>query len=448
MRTTASGWISVVLFVAFASAAAAHRDGDTADRFPSDVATVWFDLLYDVVRSEGTPPPQASRIFGITSTALYESIVAGTAANESLVGQLNDLRDLPQAHPAGAYHWPSVGNATLAQSIRGIFTSLKPESLAAVDALEARFSAKFRGEVRRRDFHRSVAFGKSVADAVLAWAATDGFASLNNCPYVPQPADGAWEPTPPANNPNPLQPCWGQIRPMVLTTGEDCAPPGHPGFSTDADSPFHTAALEVYNVGANLTDEQRTIATYWADGPGTGTPPGHWIALVGQLARADALSLAAAAEAYVRVGIAVHDAFIECWHFKYVTSLQRPVTYIRQNIDAGWSPLIPTPGFPTYASGHSTQSGAAAEVLTDLFGVRPFTDTIRTDHDLGPPEAPRSFLSFDHAAYEAAMSRLYGGIHYGFDNNDGLLAGRCIGHTILDRVTFREPRRHHDDEQD
>jgi PAP2 superfamily len=200
------------------------------------------------------------------------------------------------------------------------------------------------------------------------------------------------------------------------------------------------------NVGVNLTDEQKTIADYWADGLGaTGTPPGHWIALVGQFARNDALSLAATAEAYARVGIAVHDAFIECWHFKYETNLQRPVTYINDNIDAGWLPYLVTPTFPTYTSGHSMQSGAAAEVLTDMFGVRAFTDTIRTDHDLGPPDGSRLFSSFDHAAYEAAVSRLYGGIHYVFDNQDGLLSGRYVGHTIVHKLSFKESKKDKDE---
>jgi membrane-associated phospholipid phosphatase len=121
------------------------------------------------------------------------------------------------------------------------------------------------------------------------------------------------------------------------------------------------------------------------------------------------------------------------------------VTYIRDNIDPTWRPFVVTPSFPTYTSGHSTQSGAAAEVLTQMFGVRRFVDTIRYDHDLGQPLLTRSFRSFDAAAYEAAVSRLYGGIHYSFDNNDGLLAGRCIGHTISQKVRFRVVRRRRDD---
>src|SRR6266568_2454620 len=159
-----------------------------------------------------------------------------------------------------------------------------------------------------------------------------------------------------------------------------------------------------------------------------------WIALVGQIARNDGLSLAAAAEAYARVGIAVTDAFIQCWNTKYADNLQRPVTFIQDNLAAGWLPYLATPAFPTYTSGHSTQSGAAATVLTDLFGTRSFTDTIRADHQLNPPLAPRSFASFDEAALEAAISRLYAGIHFSFDNRDGLASGQCVARTILERV--------------
>ena len=188
-----------------------------------------------------------------------------------------------------------------------------------------------------------------------------------------------------------------------------------------------------------LTEEQKTIALYWADGAGaTGTPPGHWIAIVSQIARNEDLSLAEAAEAYARVGIAVHDAFIVAWRDKYVTNLQRPVTYINRNIDAGWHPFLVTPAFPTYTSGHSTQSAAAAQVLTDMFGKMRFTDTTHTDHGLQPPLAPRTFDSFAEAAMEAAISRLFGGIHFLFDNEDGFASGTCVGQKVQDRVRFKE----------
>ena len=200
---------------------------------------------------------------------------------------------------------------------------------------------------------------------------------------------------------------------MVLASGAECAAPGHPEFSTAPGSEFYAAAFEVYQTGLTLTDEQKTIAQYWGDLVGaTGTSSGHWIAIVGQIARNDGLSLAAAAEAYAKLGIAVTDAFITIWDAKYLYNLVRPVTYIQDNIDPTWLPYLVTPPNPSYLSGHSTQSGASATVLTDLFGNKAFTDTTHTDHDLMPPQEPRTFSSFDEAAEEAAVSRLYGGIHY------------------------------------
>jgi membrane-associated phospholipid phosphatase len=261
---------------------------------------------------------------------------------------------------------------------------------------------------------------------------------LNNCQYVPAQVPGAWKPTPPAFNPNPLQPCWGQLRPMVITSLASCAAPVHPAFDADPSSEFFAAAKEVYDVVNNLTDEQKTIATYWADNAAaTGTPAGHWIAIIGQFARNDPLSLADAAEAYARVGIAVHDAFIQCWNDKYQYNLQRPVTFIRDHIDPNWLSFIVTPPFPSYTSGHSTQSGAVAFVMTDQFGTRTFRDTTHIDHHLTPPQDPRIFNSIDDAATEAAISRLYGGIHYGFDNANGFSSGQCIGQTITDMVHFK-----------
>lgn len=417
-----------------------------ADEFSSGVASTWFELLYDIVKAEKIAPPQASRIYGITAVALYESIVAGTRNNRALAGQLNGLALAPQSKKdkdkKQHRHWPTAANFVIANTIRDLFPTISPVSLDAINNLELQFASQFRGKLSKLEYEGSVKYGEAVATAIFEWAENDGLSTHNNCPYVPLLVAGAWEPTPPAFNPNPLQPCWGSIRPMVLTSGEECSPPGNPIFSNNTGSAFFAAGLEVYNVFLGLTDEQKTIADYWSDGAGaTGTPAGHWIAIVSQIARQRHLSLAAVAEAYARVGIAVHDAFIGCWNAKYAYNLLRPVTYIRDNIDGSWVPYIATPNFPSYASGHSTQSGAVAHVLTDMFGAKQFTDTTHIDHGIVPPQNPRVFGSFQEAAIEAAVSRLYGGIHYSFDNDDGLASGECIGQTILDRVKFKV--RHH-----
>jgi membrane-associated phospholipid phosphatase len=414
-----------------------------ADDEPSDVATVWFDTLYDVVKSEAAGFPEAARIYGVSAVALYEAVVPGTLAHRSLVGQLDGLISVPQPKEDQKYHWPTVANAALARTIRGIFPALESKSVQAINALEQRLAAQFQAEVEEEAYQRSVSQGQRVADAILAWAATDGFSRLDNCPYVPEREPGAWEPTPPKFIPDPEQPCWGQLLPMVLDSGTECAPPGHPEFSTDPESAFSAAALEVYHTSRTLTAAQRTIAQYWNDGVGvTGTSSGHWMAIVGQISRNDDLSLAAAAEAYAKLGIAVADVFITIFHAKYRYNLLRPVTYIQDHIDDSWLPLIVTPPNPAYISGHSTQSSAAAVVLTDLFGQKAFTDTLHTDHDLEPPQKPRTFSSFNEAAAEAAVSRLYAGIHYAFDNDEGRASGRCVGQAINERVRFTDEDDH------
>src|SRR6185503_10232393 len=175
-------------------------------------------------------------------------------------------------------------------TIRGLYPAISAASSNLINNLEQSLGLQFKAEVPGQ-YDRSVSHGQAVATAILAWAATDGFSSKNNCAYVPAQVAGVWQPTPPAFNPNPLQPCWGQLRPMVLTSGGECPPQGHPAFSTAAGSDFNAAALEVYNVGLGLTAEQKIIADYWSDGAGaTGTPPGHWIAIVSQIAQNDDLS--------------------------------------------------------------------------------------------------------------------------------------------------------------
>jgi PAP2 superfamily len=408
------------------------------DTFNSEVASVWFDALYNLVKTEQITPPVASRIYGVVAVALYEAIVPGSLQNRSLVGQLNELIAVPPPTPHTIYHWPTVANAALARTVRGLFSTASAGSLETINALEQQWVSTFQASVPAFVSILSVAQGQAVADAVLAWMSTDGMATLDHCAYTPPVGPGLWEPTPPAFMPNPLQPCWGQLRPFVLTFGEECTPQPPPAYSEDPASEFYALATDVYTINLNLTDEQRTIANYWADNAGaTGTPPGHWIAIVGQIARTNDLSLMAVAEAYARVGLAVADAFIGCWQTKYTYNLLRPVTYIQDLIDPTWVPLLVTPSFPSYPSGHSVQSGAAAMVLTDMFGVVAFTDTLFTDHALVPPQPPRTFTSFEEAAEEAAISRLYGGIHYLFDNNNGLAQGRCLGQALLDRLKFK-----------
>jgi hypothetical protein len=393
--------------------------------FDAEAATAWFDLSLELVRTTpGFSPPVASRAFGYAGLALYEVLVPGMEGYRSLTGVLPGLTALPAPGRNPAYDWPTVANAALAEVLRGLF----PESqTAAINSFESRLEARLRPGLPPGAFVRSVERGREVAAAILAWSRSDGGHEgyLRDFPaYTPPVGPGLWVPTPPGFQPA-LQPYWGANRCLAIAGGADCPPGDHPPYSEDPRSSFFAEAYETHEAVGTLTPEQEEIARFWSDDPGqTATPPGHSISITTQVLRAEGASLAAAAEAYAKVGIAVCDAFVACWYEKYVYNVLRPVTYIRRLIEPSWSPLLTTPPFPEYTSGHSVQSGAAFQILTDLFGEGyAFVDRTHDDRGL----APRSFGSFLEAAEEAAISRLYGGIHFRAAIVNGVTQGRCIG---------------------
>lgn len=405
--------------------------------YPADVATSWFTLQLRLIKeTPGFTPPVASRALGYSGVTLYETVVGGMPENNSLVGQLNELASLPQPAPDQAYHWAAAANSALATILRSLYPTATPENLAAIDALEEQFAAQFQAESGQETVDRSAAYGQAVANAVFAWSMTDGghegYAQNFPTNYVPPTGVGLWVPTPPNFQPA-LQPYWGQNRPFVIESGEECAPPPSTEYSEAPDSQFYADAMEVYTAVSNLTPEQEAIAVFWADDPGrTFTPPGHSVSITTQVLQQQDASLALAAEAYARVGMAVTDAFIGCWNTKYVYNLIRPISYIQNLIDPSWNTPditdpVTTPPFPEYPSGHSTQSGATAAVLTALFGDNhTFTDD--THAETGFPA--RTFASFYEAAGEAAISRLYGGIHYRPAIELGVEQGKCIGEKV------------------
>lgn len=410
---------------------------DGVAEFDAEVAHAWFDLLRTLVKSTpGFSPPVASRAFGCAGVALYEALVPGAAGYRSLAGSLNGLATVPAIGLNQAYHWPTVANRVMAQSLRSLFPQ-KPASQGPIDALEQRFSDTFRASTPRGVVSRSVERGTNVAAAVDLWSREDGGheAYLRNFPtsYTPPSGAGLWVPTAPGFQPA-LQPYWGTNRCFAMPSAGDCAPAAPIPFSTSPGSAFYQEALEVHDTVDNLTAEQRTIALYWSDDPGvTSTPPGHSVSILTQVLRSRSADLALAAEGYARLGIAVADAFIACWKTKFQYNLLRPVTYIRQVIDPAWAdPTGPrpmplnTPPFPEYTSGHSVQSGASAEVVTSMLGTVAFTDATHKDRGF----ASRTFPSFWAAAREAAVSRLYGGIHYRAAIERGLEQGRCIGQMV------------------
>ncbi len=422
--------------------AACHEDNPNpvqtgTESYSSQVVTEWMDLLLQLTQQgPGFSPPVAARAFGYTGLTLYESVRPGMPGYQSMAGQVNGLTAdmLPQVQDQ-PYHWAAVANAALATIIRSCYNNAAAENMTAIDALEARLAGEFsQTATTQAVLDRSVTYGKSVGEAMVAYAISDNQAACYNSnfpdSYVLPTGEGLWVPTPPAFQ-RALQPYWGEVRPFLTKNVTEAMPPPPPAYSTDTASAFWRETMEVYTTVENLTAEQRTIAAFWSDDPSnTATPPGHAMAILKQVLEDEKTDLALAAEAFAKVGMGVHDAFISCWHAKYTYNLVRPITVIQQYIDPAFEILLNTPPFPEYPSGHSVQSGTAAQILTDLFGDDyAFTDHLhesRTDID----GRARSFSSFYAFAQEAAISRLYGGIHYRSAIEVGVEQGKEIGSNI------------------
>jgi len=396
-----------------------------------------YRLVLELVRHTATySPPVAARAFAWLGLTAHEALVAAGAGHSgSLSARTNLPAALPDADPA--CDPAATLHAALAQAVPDHFGNTGPTGQRAMSAMADRLGGQATAGLNPADAARAASLGRAVATAVFAASQGDGGAVVDNLGFPPvwqAPAwPGGWVPTSTIGlQQAPLLPNWGRNRPFVLASGADCGLPPPPAFSTDPGSAFHTEAQEVWQVSQSLTEEQTTIARFWSDDPMLSpTPPGHWVSIVLDIADRDSLPPALTAHTLAILGIAVSDGFIACWDAKYRYDLVRPVTYIRAHIDPAWQPLLITPPFPEYPSGHSTQSGAAAAVLSALFGD-PFPFVDATHEDDGLPA--RSFDSFAEAAREAALSRLYGGIHFRAAIEQGLAQGDCVGRAVIARL--------------
>ncbi|MBK8845089.1 MAG: vanadium-dependent haloperoxidase [Bacteroidetes bacterium] len=395
----------------------------------NDVPIAWMDMMTKLIKTTpGYTPPVASRALGYAGVALYEATVNGSGNMQSIASQIG----MPAvAAPTAQYtKWFAAANACMAQTMRNFFPGTSTANKASIDSLELYFHNLHLAAWSNFLILTSEAYGKSVADHVYNWSMTDavgheGYLKNNDPNFVPLSGLGMWVPTPPAYA-APMQPHWGDVRPFVAIN-PFVVVPNPPSYSTATNSLYYIQAMEVYNTKNNLTPAQINIALYWADGAGTLTPPGHSMQIASQVIRKSNSDLFTSAMVFAKVGMAVCDAFIHCWKVKYTYSTMRPVTFIQQHIDANWTPLITTPPFPEYTSGHSTQSGAAARILSDIYGY----NYSFVDHSKVPDGfQPRWFSNFMSFANEAALSRLYGGIHFTAANENGKICGEQIAANI------------------
>jgi membrane-associated phospholipid phosphatase len=401
-----------VLLLTLATAAAAPGQSIPVQPPAADVVLAWNDMARGAIRTEKTPPPVAARNLAVVHVAVHDAVTdspAGTSAEAAAAAAAH--RALSEIYPRHA----------------ASFDDYLAETLAGVAAGAGRDAG--------------LAFGRRAADQVLVWRAND--LAPRYSAYTPRPGPGRWEPTLPGYHP-PLLPGWAGVSYFFLIDAAAIRPPGPPQLDSAA---YAAGFREVRALGGRHSPtrsrEQTEIADFWADGEGTVTPPGHWNRIARTVSAARKLSLAENARLFAALNAALADAAIACWECKYRFNVWRPVTAIRAGgpgltPDPDWEPLLDTPPFPAYTSGHSTFSGAAAAVLAAAFG----TDAVRFDTTSdGLPGVARSFPGFAAAAREAGLSRIYGGIHWDFDNRDGLASGRRVGEHVARHFYPQSARR-------
>lgn len=418
--------LALMWFGALGAATAQANSGKA-----EEVLHAWYDLSLELVWHTPTySPPVASRSFAYLGVTAFEAVATGSDKLQTLAGQLHALTPGPQREAGKTYDEAVVLQSAMAFAVQHYFENTGPSGQHAMAKLEGKLREKVSADVPADVLARSEAHGRAVAEYILAWSADDGGAVIETLGF-PQDYEltkgpSHWVPTSLiALQQKPLLPNWGKNRTFAMPEGASCALPSYPDYSEAKDSQFYKEAFEVYEAKQNLTPERRAIARFWADDAMLSmTPPGHWISIALQILNRDKVGLDKSVDTLARLGVAVADGFIGCWQAKYQYDLIRPISYIRRVIDPKWEPLLNTPPFPEYPSGHSTQSGAAAAVLANLFGEN-FAFEDKTGSHAGL--AARNFPSFRAAADDAGISRLYGGIHFRSAIERGLEQGRCIG---------------------
>jgi hypothetical protein len=400
--------------------------------FTSDVAIAWINMQLRLMRTAtGIPNNAFVRPYAYTGIALYEAVEPGMPAYQSLAGQLNGLSGLPQTEPGFAYHWPSSANAALAFINKQMFPTTSAANKTSIDSLENALKIQYQNEANAETISRSIAFGKAVAQKIFEWSETDGYKDASKS-YDPPKGEGLWVPTPPALAAA-ATPYWGDLRPIVVGSGDKAQPGAPTPYSTNPASDFYKMVKQVYDVSQILSPADSAMALYWRDIPGV-TTPGHYVSILKQVLENDKPMLDKAAIAYALGGITVYDAAISCWQTKYHYNLVRPITYIRNVLGyATWNSLLTTPAHPEYSSAHAVLSAATADAFSSLFGDN-YSFTDHTYDYLGM--APRSFNSFEAFGIEAGNSRLYAGIHYQPSIDIGLVQGRQIAQNIISKLKF------------
>ena len=397
----------------------------------------------DIIVHDIYSPPVASRIYAYVSIAAYEAAYHANNKNISLAYQLHGLTILPHPEKGKQYSYSLAAvNAGLLVARSMIISEDK------LAIFQSAILQEFKNSGMPQDvYDSSISYSKKVAAHIIAWAATDQYKQTRSLSKFSVGKDAAyWKPTPPAYI-KAIEPHWGKLRTFIIDSAQQFKPPSPTPFSIDTNSQFFNEAKQVMLKGTSLSDEQVEIANFWDCNPFKMnvnghvmyatkkiSPGGHWINITALACKQSNAGLVQSAEAYACLSIILADGFISCWDEKYRSKVVRPETYINQYINVGWMPLLQTPPFPEYTSGHSVISAACSVMLTNMFGDNfAYNDSTEVEFKL----PVRHFNSFKQAAKEAAISRFYGGIHYMPSIINGLQEGEKIGNFIIKKLRMR-----------
>lgn len=410
-----------------------------------DAVTVvqeWNKLLLDLDQNtEGYRPPVSARMFAYMGIAAWETGLPLYKNGVSIAKETGGL--VPPVWSSEQKFIPAIAlNSAYSAMTDYFFSTTEMTSKQRYFALSERFLAQFRQEYTDEEINASAQYGKTVAQAICAWSATDSIghmAHLFNYDRnfkLPQQA-GSWQPDSNERYPA-LLPHWGKARTFYFHVDEIGTPPVKPHFSEDKGSALFAQAMEVYAISQPLSAEKQWIANFWSDDfSGVSlTTTARWISIGHQAVEQQQPSLKTVLGLYLKLGIALNDAAVTCWHSKYLYNVERPAAYIRRNIQPNWQPLHEAPPFPSFPSGHATFGYAASGVLEQVFGENfEMTDNsyISRKELLG---MPRSFSNFKSMAYENALSRLYNGVHYRMDCEEGIRLGSLVGARIQQLTLF------------
>ncbi|HEX6431301.1 MAG TPA: vanadium-dependent haloperoxidase [Niastella sp.] len=392
-------------------------------------------MMHDVVN-----PPAAARYYAYCMLGAYEIVAQNNNALSPLSGLLKQYKRNVITTKQADYDHRIAAIYCILETGR----LMLPSGYRLQEEEEQFIATQQKAKVSRAIIDSSVAVASYIAARIADYAKSDRYGKLSaQLRYTPIKGDGYWYPTPPAYM-EAVEPNWKSVRPLIIDSCNQFPPLPPVAFSKDSNSSFYRLAREVYDVSIKSTPEQLNIASFWDCNPfvvatsghmSIGykkiSPGGHWMNIAAIAAQKAQLDFESTITVQMLVGITIHDAFISCWDEKYRSNRIRPETYINRYINIKWQPLLQTPPFPEYTSGHSVISTAAAEVLTYLLGDR-FTYTDNSEEIFEIPA--RSFSSFRHAAAEAAISRMYGGIHYRDAIENGQQQGKELGAFITKRL--------------